>query len=203
VLCHAEGGWNKAASMGELYDLPAELRPAVMPHLPEFRMVLDDLAQQSDEDIRARSLQAFAALGFLLLRHVREDRSMAELMGEWIDLLTAVWNSHGGRESLATIVQYILLANRHTTIQDLEATVVPLLGTSACEVIMTEGQRLIELGRNEGRAAALIAFLLTRGLEVPDQVRGRITACSDLATLDRWIARAVTAASADEVVREG
>jgi hypothetical protein len=211
VLCHAEEGWNKAVSMGELYDLPTGLRPAVMPHLPEFRMVLDDLTKSSDEQIKARSLQALAALGLLLLRHARQDRSMAELMAEWIDLLRVVWNAQGGRESLATIVRYILLANRRTTIQDLESKVVPLLGTSAREVIMTEGQRLIELGRiegrnegrNEGRAAAVIAVLAARGLEVPDQVRDRVMGCTDPATLDRWIALAVTAGSAEDVVREG
>jgi hypothetical protein len=40
------------------------------------------------------------------------------------------------------------------------------------------------------------------GLDVSDAIRSRITACSDVATLDRWIARAATAGSAEDVVRE-
>jgi hypothetical protein len=41
-----------------------------------------------------------------------------------------------------------------------------------------------------------------RAIEVPDEVRSRITGCSDLGLLDRWLARAVTALAAVDVVRE-
>jgi hypothetical protein len=46
-------------------------------------------------------------------------------------------------------------------------------------------------------------MLHARGLEVPGDVRDRIQACTDLATLDRWIGRAVTARSAAEAIGEG
>lgn len=39
-----------------------------------------------------------------------------------------------------------------------------------------------------------------RDLPVSDEVRTQIVTCTDLATLDRWIARAATARTADEVV---
>ena len=58
------------------------------------------------------------------------------------------------------------------------------------------------LGQAEGRAHALLAVLAARGLEVPESVRAHITECSDLARLDAWLTRAVTAASADDVVRD-
>jgi len=54
----------------------------------------------------------------------------------------------------------------------------------------------------EGRAHAVLAVLAERRIPVPDEVRAQIAACSDLPLLDRWLARAVTAASAGEVVRE-
>jgi hypothetical protein len=53
-----------------------------------------------------------------------------------------------------------------------------------------------------GEARALLNVLAARGLAVGDAVRARITACTDLATLDRWIARAATARTADEVVAD-
>jgi hypothetical protein len=37
---------------------------------------------------------------------------------------------------------------------------------------------------------------------VSDDVRARIEACKDVATLDRWIVRAATAASAEEIFSE-
>ena len=61
-------------------------------------------------------------------------------------------------------------------------------------------------GRAEGEAAglarALYAVLAARGLEIPEEVRARIAACTDLVLLDRWLARAVTARAAADVVSE-
>ncbi|MGK3960214.1 Rpn family recombination-promoting nuclease/putative transposase [Sorangium sp. So ce118] len=59
-------------------------------------------------------------------------------------------------------------------------------------------------GRQEGliagQARAILAVLAARGIAVESETRARIAACTDAATLDRWIARAATAASAEEVV---
>jgi hypothetical protein len=57
-------------------------------------------------------------------------------------------------------------------------------------------------GEAAGRAHALLAVLAARCLEVPADVRARITACTDLGLLDAWLARAVTATSVAEVVRD-
>jgi hypothetical protein len=56
-------------------------------------------------------------------------------------------------------------------------------------------------GEAAGRAHALLAVLSARGLDVPQDVRARIVAWCELARLDAWLARAVTATSAAEVVR--
>jgi hypothetical protein len=55
-------------------------------------------------------------------------------------------------------------------------------------------------GRAQGAGHALLQVLSARGLEVSDEVRARITECTDLALLDTWLARALTAASAAEVI---
>ncbi len=57
-----------------------------------------------------------------------------------------------------------------------------------------------DTGRDEGKVSAILAVLAARGLAVSDEVRARITACRDAATLDRWIVRAALSRSADEVV---
>jgi hypothetical protein len=46
-------------------------------------------------------------------------------------------------------------------------------------------------GLAAGEAKAILAVLDARGLRVPTSVRQRIMTCSDLAQLDRWLARAV------------
>jgi hypothetical protein len=55
-------------------------------------------------------------------------------------------------------------------------------------------------GRLEGRTAALLGVLAARGLAVGAEARARIEGCRDVGMLDRWIARAVTAASVEEVL---
>jgi hypothetical protein len=51
-------------------------------------------------------------------------------------------------------------------------------------------------------AAAVLTVLASRGLDVPPRVRAAIEGSRDLAQLRRWLARAVTAASAGDVIDE-
>lgn len=54
-------------------------------------------------------------------------------------------------------------------------------------------------GKAEGKAEAVLAVLKARGVAVSEAVRTRVLGCHDLNTLDRWLARAATAASDAEV----
>jgi hypothetical protein len=58
-------------------------------------------------------------------------------------------------------------------------------------------------GEARGKRAALQTVLAARGLALDDALRARIEACDDLARLDRWLARALTAASAPEALDDG
>ncbi|MEU0392015.1 hypothetical protein ABZ208_04390 [Streptomyces sp. NPDC006208] len=57
-------------------------------------------------------------------------------------------------------------------------------------------------GRAEGRAEDILVILERRGVDVPDEARERITGCGDLDTLSRWLVRAVTASSTEEIFTE-
>jgi hypothetical protein len=63
-------------------------------------------------------------------------------------------------------------------------------------------RRYVAEGQAEGRASSVLEVLKTRGIEVPADVRERILSCDDVALLATWLARAVTATSAAEVVGE-
>jgi hypothetical protein len=58
-----------------------------------------------------------------------------------------------------------------------------------------------ELGEARGEGRAVLAVLDERGVPVSDVIREQILACTDLAQLDVWLRRAVTAPTADEVIR--
>ena len=56
------------------------------------------------------------------------------------------------------------------------------------------------VGRVEGHARALLRILAARGLSVGDAECGAILCCGELAVLDAWIERALTARSVAEVL---
>jgi hypothetical protein len=55
-------------------------------------------------------------------------------------------------------------------------------------------------GKAEGEAEALLEVLAARGIDVPADVRDRITGCTDLDQLRAWIRRAVTADSIHDLL---
>jgi hypothetical protein len=57
----------------------------------------------------------------------------------------------------------------------------------------------IAKGEAQGKAAAILAVLGARGVHVSDEARARIEACEDGSLLDRWIVRATTAPSVEDV----
>ncbi|WP_225835531.1 hypothetical protein [Streptomyces sp. NK08204] len=60
-------------------------------------------------------------------------------------------------------------------------------------------EELREEGQTQRAAEDVLVVLEMRGIDVPDVVRERITGCGDLETLSRWLRRAVTASTAEEV----
>ncbi len=54
-------------------------------------------------------------------------------------------------------------------------------------------------GKAEGKAEAILDILAARGIAVGAEARGRIEACTDVATLRLWTARAVTTGSTDDL----
>lgn len=60
----------------------------------------------------------------------------------------------------------------------------------------------LEQGRAQRGAEDVLLVLEQRGLEVPDHVRVRITECGDPDVLRHWLARAVTAPSAEAVFED-
>jgi membrane protein involved in colicin uptake len=54
-------------------------------------------------------------------------------------------------------------------------------------------------GKAEGRAEALVRVLQARGLAPTAEQRQRILGCADAAALDRWIDRAVSCSSIEDM----
>ncbi|MEU8802140.1 hypothetical protein [Spirillospora sp. NPDC048819] len=55
-------------------------------------------------------------------------------------------------------------------------------------------------GEVRGEAKSLLLFLRARGIDVPDDIRERITGCTDTDQLERWVQRAAVIDSADQLL---
>lgn len=75
-----------------------------------------------------------------------------------------------------------------------------LLSTQTDEELSSLAQWFVARGEARGEARAVLAVLEARGIAVPDGVRIRITECTDLAQLDAWVRRAVTARTIDDLI---
>ena len=65
---------------------------------------------------------------------------------------------------------------------------------------LSESQRrLVAEGKAEGKAEDILKILAKRGISLTDEHRRRILGCGDLATLDRWFDRALTATAIREL----
>ena len=60
-------------------------------------------------------------------------------------------------------------------------------------------QQGLDEGKQQGRQEAVLELLALRGLEVSDSVRAKVLACTDPAMMSRYLARAATAGSAEEI----
>jgi predicted transposase/invertase (TIGR01784 family) len=210
VLSHAEHGWNAPTSMLELYDLSEAIRPVMSPHLPSFTFLLDDIQRTSDDELMSRPLTARAQLALLLLKHARDARGLLERLAGWASLLRRILGGHRGVEEARPLVHYALLVAEGSRMQDIKRWLEPEIGETATELIMTLGEELIARGRAEGetrgevraKAGAVLTVLTARQISISAAERERIDSCTDVATIDRWIARAATAKSTAEALAD-
>lgn len=62
-------------------------------------------------------------------------------------------------------------------------------------------QEVYRQGMSQGKADDVLDVLAAKGIPVSDAVRNRIRSCADLDTLHRWLIRAVSATTVDEIFK--
>lgn len=111
-------------------------------------------------------------------------------------LLTGLRTVDGDRANLYTdVVLAVLPAAARACLEEL----MRLRSGTIYEYQSDYARHYFGQGEAKGEAKALLTFLTARGIEVPEQARERITACTDLDQLQRWIERAVTISHIDEL----
>lgn len=128
--------------------------------------------------------------------------------------------AHGGDPARRSVLDALVAAlatidaERATLYSDLVHAVLPAAARRYLEELVKIGTSEYEYqsdfvrryvfqgrteGRTEGRAQDVLDVLDARGVDVPDEVRGRVLGCTDLDQLGTWLRRAATAESAGEL----
>ncbi|MFJ4693936.1 hypothetical protein [Streptomyces sp. NPDC088766] len=108
------------------------------------------------------------------------------------------------RDSAAVFVQFVDSCLADTRARqmwrDMMATIQYFWRHPLAEEVRGQGREEgVELGRIQDRAEMTLNILRWRGIDVPDDVRARVQACTDLARLTTWSQRAVHATTAADL----
>jgi predicted transposase/invertase (TIGR01784 family) len=206
VLYHGDRPWNRSTELIDAFELGGELAAAVRPYVPTYRFILDDLCATSDEQLLRRSLTALAAVVLAVLKHGPRSTMLASLR-KWLEPLTALSRSAQGLAYLETLAYYIYLVNPSVGREELGGFMQEHVNDNAERAVMTAGEKLIQQGHAEGKregraqeaARSVLAVFDARGVAVPDEVRRRIEACTDVSELERWHRAAVVAAKPGDI----
>jgi predicted transposase YdaD len=208
VLTHAPGGWRSPRTFADMFEREVLAIPGMAALVPQFSLIIEDLAHLSDDDLKARSLGAFQKVALWLLRDARDPVRLLSSFSAWTDAMLQARQAPGGLKAFATLITYMFRVIDPVKRNELRAKL-HLLGPHAEESAMSIADMLhkeglkegLKRGRKEGRVATLRSLLTLKfgPLDASQE------ACLRVATsraLDRYLRRVLTADSLAEVLTD-
>jgi hypothetical protein len=191
-----------------MLDASPELLAAAGPFQPLFRFVLDDLEADSLEGLASRELHALALLVELAFWAARSGARLRQVAPKMASISAKLVRDARARSLLTQLYVYVLRdAPPDVEAAEVQAILQQVAGPQGQEDLVNAGEQLIaegiergiERGRTEGLRAAIERVLVARALTLSEVGRARLAACTDSATLTRWLECAATASSEAEV----
>jgi predicted transposase YdaD len=206
--------WSAPLRLEDHYRLPEQagsweqrLRWVV-----RFGYRVDDLSSQSEQAVRGRAGPPLVALGLLVLRFARSEQ-LAGRLPEWSELFARVLAEVQGELALFQVVRYLHELGDEQVRRVLRRVIDSVMKPKRAEVLMRSVADVLRAeGRKEGKAQglaegearglarAVLQLLAARGVRVDPASRRRIQRCRDVARLERWHERAVSATRLSEVL---
>ena len=150
VIHHGEQGWTTARHFHEVLDATPETLSALAPYLPQFELLIDDLATVPEEVLRRRPLTDAAVLMLLLLQRARSSPDIVAELGRWVTHLERVANAPHGVAALIAMLSYAMDVTKTVPTDFLELT--RQLGPKAEEALMTGAEMLRKEGEARGKS---------------------------------------------------
>ena len=210
--------WSAPLRLEEHYRVPGGV-VGTRPHSSSslcFEYLLDDLSTQSEQAILARPGPPLVPLSLLVLRLAGTKR-LAQRLPHWSELFARVYDAGQGLLTLYRVVRYMHYLGDEQASAAVKRVLHSIMESQRAEAFMrTMAEVFRDQGREEwlakgeakglakgeakGLAKALLRLLDVRGVSVDDSSRQRIQSCLDVALLERWLDRAVTATRVSEVL---
>lgn len=150
VITHAKGGWNGPRTFFELFEPHPTSIPELAPLIPCFSLSLLDLAHLSNEELKARALDAFPKLALWLLRDARDATRLFANLGFWASTFRQALATPSGIEAVSLLLRYIYWVCTPLQAEDFRETIRKQL-PEAEQAAMTIAEQLHEEGRQIGR----------------------------------------------------
>jgi predicted transposase YdaD len=207
IVHHGPGGWRGPRTLHDMIDGLDEL-PALRRFVPNFELLIDDLALATDAQLAGRPLLPAPKVATWLLRDGRNVRTLLSHAAAWGPELERV--APGER---AALLSYLLSLARpgawdevrkviHIHAPASEASMISILDHFRQEGRQEGREEGREEGRQEGHAIALRsvlrALLVNRFGALPPEVDARIDATESPA-LEQCVLRVGTAARVEDV----
>jgi hypothetical protein len=207
VLHHGRDGWTAATCFEDLLDADADLLAALGEHVPRLRLIVDDLAKQSDDDLYARGATSFARLVLWALKNAREAGWLAGDIGRWKALIAAVLGERDGVRALTALFRYIVQTNPTVKREVLRGLLPGDRGPEVEEAVMNWFETEVDQGRKDGERKGernaerrlVLKLLRLRFGELPAAVVARVEA-AEVPELEVWTERFVTASRLEDVL---
>jgi hypothetical protein len=228
LLAQVDGGWRSPTSLAEIIDFADDAeRDAIGPWVPQCSLRIDDLADVTNDAIDARLIPPKAKLTLAGLRDVRGPAELTGLLLSWARWIRELDDTSDGAAALMTLMRYILYVRQDVDMTAVQATMRAIdaragdtimsmaekliaegeaKGLSAAQKLIADGEAKGRVegrveGRAEGRAETLLKLLRLRFATVSEAASERVMH-ADIATLDRWVERVLTATSVDDVLAD-
>ncbi len=210
VLHHSRSGWTAKVAFEDLLDVDATVLAEIAPYVPCFRCVLDDLGEESEEGLRARSMSALGRLALWCLKNSRSPEQLVAQLGRWGELMRQVARAPNGMAALGRIFRYMWEVDERVGAEELRRLIRREVGKDVEEAIVTtadmlraEGHRRGQReGRSQGQREMLLRLLAKRFGALPEGAVARIDAAGS-AELEAWFDRGLTAATLAGVLGDG
>jgi predicted transposase/invertase (TIGR01784 family) len=140
LLYHGPQKWKVKEDFSSMLDGPVDI---MAEYIPDFRYVLYDLSQYSDDDIKGTIT---ARVVMLIFKHIFE-KDFAQKLPEIFSLLKDLSEKETGLQYFETLLKYIFSNVEGITTEQFQTIVLNALSEDKGDIIMTLAEKL----RNEGR----------------------------------------------------